>query len=65
MTLAIGRRRLVISFHVEPRRRASIDLPEAMVATDVQLVRLASRRTEADRQRLEADLALMGYWPLG
>lgn len=64
MTFAIGRRRLVVSFRVEPAKRMLIDLPEAAAATDEQLVRLARGGTEANRQRLETEIALLGYRPI-
>lgn len=64
VTFVIGRRRLVVSLHVEPRRRLPLDVPEAIAATDAQLVRLACGKKEADRRRHGADLALAGYWPL-
>jgi hypothetical protein len=66
MTFAIGRRRLVVSFRVEPVRRArqTLDIPEAIAATDEQLARIGRHAAEIDRLRWESELALLSYRPL-
>ena len=66
MTFAIGRRRLVVSFRVEPVRRAqqTLDIPEAIAATDAQLARIGRHAAEIDRLRWESELALLSYRPL-
>jgi len=66
MTFAIGRRRLTLSFRVEPVRsvKQTLDIPEAMAATDAQLARLGRHAAEIDRLRWESELALLTYRPL-
>jgi hypothetical protein len=66
MTFAIGRRRLTVSFRVEPVRstKQTIDIPEAIAATDAQLARLGRHAAEIDRLRWESELALLTYRPL-
>jgi hypothetical protein len=66
MTFAIGRRRLTVSFRVEPVRstKQTIDIPEAIMATDAQLARLGRHAAEIDRLRWESELALLTYRPL-
>lgn len=66
MTFAIGRRRLTVSFRVEPVRstKQTIDIPEAISATDAQLARLGRHAAEIDQLRWESELALLTYRPL-
>lgn len=67
MTFAIGRRRLTLSFRVEPVRSVqhpALDIPEAIAATDAQLARLGRHAAEVDRLRWESELALLTYRPL-
>ncbi len=67
MTFAVGRRRLVVSLRVEPvrpTRQKTIDIPEAIAATDAQLARLGRRTSEVDRLRWESELAMLTHRPI-
>ena len=67
MTFAVGRRRLVLSLRVEqvrPTREKTIDIPEAIAATDAQLARLGRRAAEMDRLRWESELAILSHRPI-
>jgi hypothetical protein len=59
MTLAFGRRRLILSLISAPRK--SIEIPEALDATDKELFRLNSQ-TAAEKHRLhwESNAILLG-----
>jgi hypothetical protein len=61
MTIAFGRRRLILSLITAPVGRKSIDVPEALDATDKELARLNSQ-TEAAKSRLrwESNAIMMG-----
>jgi hypothetical protein len=60
MTIAIGRRRLILSLIVAPSNKA-IDIPVAQNATDAELAHLNGYlRAQEDRRRWEASAILYG-----
>jgi hypothetical protein len=61
MTIALGRRRLILSLIVAPSGQKSIDVPMAQNATDDELARLNSTISAMeDRRRWEASAILYG-----
>jgi hypothetical protein len=61
MTIAFGRRRLILSLVTAPERSKTINVPAAQNATDQELARLNSMISAAeDRRRWEATAILYG-----
>jgi hypothetical protein len=61
MTIAIGRRRLILSLIVAPSSPRAIDVPLAQNATDIELAHLNSTiSAQEDRRRWEANAILYG-----
>ena len=61
MTIAIGRRRLILSLIVAPSCPKAIDVPMAQNATDNELARLNNTiSVMEDRRRWEASAILYG-----
>jgi hypothetical protein len=61
MTIAIGRRRLILSLIVAPSSPKCFDVPLAQDATDEELARLNSTISAMeDRRRWEASAILYG-----
>jgi hypothetical protein len=61
MTIAIGRRRLILSLIVAPSTPKSLDVPMAENATDFELAHLTNALTAMeDRRRWEATAILYG-----
>jgi hypothetical protein len=61
MTIALGRRRLILSLIVAPSNGKCVDLPMAENATDDELARLNSYVSAVeDRRRWEASALLFG-----
>jgi hypothetical protein len=61
MTIAFGRRRLILSLIVAPSSPKTVDVPMAQNATDGELARLNSTISAMeDRRRWEASAILYG-----
>lgn len=61
MTIALGRRRLILSLIVAPSFEKQFDLPMAQNATDAELAQLRSLNgAMEDRRRWEASAILYG-----
>ncbi|MBA2276593.1 MAG: hypothetical protein H0W06_02405 [Chloroflexia bacterium] len=58
MTVEVGRRRVVISFRVEPVKRSTV------APADAQVARAAKRTAEMERRRWDSEVALMGRGPI-
>lgn len=61
MTIAFGRRRLILSLIVAPACPKTIDVPEALDATDKELARINSHMEAAQtRLQWESNAILLG-----
>jgi|SwirhisoilCB3_FD_contig_31_5642593_length_263_multi_5_in_0_out_0_1 hypothetical protein len=64
MTVGFGKRYLVISVRIERALGRTVELPDAVEATDAELAHLGRHDPRLDRRMVEAQLGTYGFRPI-